>query len=527
MKKLWIGIAAAVAVLAIGGFALTRIAEQKLHKALADIPGAQIDFKKVSLSPILGNLEFRDVEITLRDSTHAVPDVQGRIEAISLEQLRWRSLVKGEANAKRLVIRGPMAQLVLHPVPVEPKPVLEDSTARSAKTSFLQKVSLSELRVEKAAIGVRSEKDSLKVSAQDMAFSVRDFSVLLAENRVEYNDSSYCFSLDSLDYTDAPGLSRVQIGHLASIDAGPVKAHGIHAYNCVPKEQLAEKMGKVAAMWYDAKLDSVYISPLDISRMMSEHCVDIDSVSVAGKEVVLFQDDRYLPAVPYTTIQESLNALDIPLHIRTIRVQVPSFAFIWETTHINRGTFPMRNVQIAINSISNAPDNRMKLRVNSGHAPGSRLNFSMNIRNDKRETTSGAIQIYNMDVSRLDGFIRPLFGATIEADIHQIDCSFKGDKHQMTSNFCMLYDNLKVKVWNDATAPYQIVAKNSGAVSFLANLVLPKSNPSKAGKDPKKVEVVIERDPMPPYASYILQNLTQGMLYTMLPGGGHVRKTQK
>lgn len=524
MKKRWIGIAVAVAVLAIGAYALTRIAEQKLHKALADIPGAQIEFKKVSLSPILGNLEFRDVEFTLRDSTHAVPDVQGHIEAISLEKLRWRSFVKGEAHARRLLVRGPVARLVL---PAESgKPAQEDSTARAAQASFLKKVSLSELQVEKAAIGLCSQKDSLKMTARDIAFSVRDLCVLLAENRVEYNDSNYSFSVDSLDFIDPAGLSRVLVGHLAIDDAGPVKARDIHAYNCIPKEQLAEKMGKVAAMWYDASLDSLYISPLPLSRMMTERCVDIDSVYVAAKKVVLFQDDRYLPAVPYTTLQESLNAIEIPLHIRATRVQVPSFTFIWETTHVNRGAYPMRNVGIAINSISNAPDNRMKLLVSSGHAPGSRLKLTMNIRNDKSETTSGTIQVHDMDISKLDEFMRPLFGATIEADIHQIDCSFQGDKHQMTSDFCMLYDNLKVKAWNDSTAPYQFVAKNSGIVTFLANLVLPKSNPHQPGKDPKRVEVVFERDPIPPYASYILQNLTQGMLHTLLPGGS-VRKTNK
>ena len=112
------------------------------------------------------------------------------------------------------------------------------------------------------------------------------------------------------------------------------------------------------------------------------------------------------------------------------------------------------------------------------------------------------------------------------ADIHKIECTFKGDKHQMTEEFCMLYDNMKLQSWNDTSAPYKLVAKNSGFVSFLANLAVPKSNPSKPGKDPKTVEVTFKRDPMTPYPAYIIQNLTMGMLHTVLPGGA-VHKNKK
>jgi len=533
MKKVLIGIIVAVAVLAVGVFALTRAAENKLHKALADLPGAQIDFKKASLSPILGNLEFRDVEITIKDSTNAGPDVQGSIEAIKLEQLSWRSLMKGEAKAKSLVIRGPMAQLVLPAKPADekteeqkPAEVKEDSTAQSAQDFFLKKVSLSELRVEKAKVGLRSQNDSLKVDAQDIAFSVNDISFLLADNRIEYNDSSYCFSLENLDYIDAPGLNRIQIGHLGTSNAGPIEGLNMHLYNCVPMEEVAVRMGKVAAMWYDVKLDSLCTSPINIPRLIKDQNINIESVHLASPEIVIFQDDRYPPAVPYPTIQESLNTLELPLNIQKIDASIKAFTFIWETTHINRGTFPLHNVRLSINSVSNAHNNVMDLGIRSGEKGQGYLDLSVSIRNDKPETTHGKMKINGLDASRLDSFIRPLFGATARANIHQIDCTFKGNKHQMTEDFCMQYDHLTLQAWNDSNAPFKIVAKNSGAISFLANLVAPDANPTKPGKAPKRVEVTFDRDPMTPYPAYLIQNLTMGMLRTVLPGGS-VHKNDK
>ena len=50
----------------------------------------------------------------------------------------------------------------------------------------------------------------------------------------------------------------------------------------------------------------------------------------------------------------------------------------------------------------------------------------------------------------------------------------------------MQYEHLEVQAWDDANAPFKIVAKNSGSINFLANLIVPNSNPSKPGKDPKR-----------------------------------------
>lgn len=539
MKKLLIGILVAVAVLVVGGIVTTKVAEHKLHKALADIPGAQIDFRKASLSPILGNLEFRDIKITLKDSTNTGPDVQGSIDAIKLKQLSWRRLMKGEAHAKSLVIRGPMAQLILPPAkPEEKKPaeektaeVKKDSTAQSAQDFFLKKVSLDELKIEKAKIGLRGQGDSLKVAAQDIAFSVRDISFLLADNSIGYNDSSYRFSLDSLDYIDAPGLNRIKVGHLATKDAGPIEGLDMHIYNCVPMEEVAVRMGKVAAMWYDVKLDSLCTSPINIPRLVKDQHVNIESVHIASPEIVIFQDDRYPPAVPYPTFQEGLNTLQMPLHIQQIDANIKLFTFIWETTHINRGTFPLHNVRLAVKSASNAQDNVMDMSIRSGDKTHGTLNLSFSTRNDKQETTRGKMLIKGLDASRLDPFVRPLFGATAKANIHQIDCTFKGNKHKMTEDFCMQYDNLAVQARDDANAPFKIVAKNSGVINFLANLVVPKSNPATPGKDPKRVEATFERNVMTPYPAYLIQNLTTGMLKTVLPGGavhkGNNKDTKK
>lgn len=256
--------------------------------------------------------------------------------------------------------------------------------------------------------------------------------------------------------------------------------------------------------------------------------VEIDSIHVSGAEAVLFQDYRNRPSAQFPTIQESIDAIGRPIQINSVNADFKALSFILETTDINRGTLPMHNVSVAVNSVSNAPGNVMEVNVKTGLPGKSRMHFSLNTHNNHNESTSGKYQILDLDASKLDGFTRPLFGATIRADVHRIDCSFSGNKFDMKSRFCMQYDNLKVHAWEDSSAPYRIVADNTGIINFLANLVLPHANPAVPGKEPKEVEYQFQRDPMRTYPEYLLQSAIYGAMHTLLPGSRiHKRQDQK
>lgn len=520
-KKILIWAAALIAGFALCGGIINLVAKQQLRAALADMPGAQITIGKVHLSLLAGNVELEDVAFALRDTAGAGPDIEANIKSLKLQHIRWFRLFKGEAGARRLLIREPVAKVLLK------TPQKEEPDTTEVQESFLKKLSLAELKVEDGQVSLCSQADSTRASAQKINVSVRGIALDLQEENYAFNDSLYSMALDSLDFRDAPGLTRYQIAHLATADAGPIEALGIHLYNCVPQEAVAERMGKVAAVWFDVKLDTLSTSAVNLPRMVRDKRIAIDDVSVAAKEVTIFQDDRYPPAVPYASTQEGINAVPLPLQISHVGASLKTFTFIWETTHVNHGALSMQQIAVSVNSVSNTPDNVMDMTMKAETAGQGHVALSLSTRNDKRETTHGEIHASHLDPSKLDSFMRPLFGATAQGNFHRIDSRFTGDKNHMTSNFCMVYDNLAVKAWNDVNAPIKFIAQNSGMVTFLANLALPKANPAMPGKEPKQVETHYDRNPMQPYAVYLAQCLTTGMMYTMLPGAKVHAKNKK
>ena len=108
------------------------VAKHQLRTAVAQIPGADIQIGKIHLSLLAGNLELKHVDLSIRDTTDAGPDLEGRIKAIQLKHVHWFRLLKGEARADRLLLREPDIRLLLKAPKAEERPSLPSTTAPTA-----------------------------------------------------------------------------------------------------------------------------------------------------------------------------------------------------------------------------------------------------------------------------------------------------------------------------------------------------------------------------------------------------------
>ena len=97
MKKIFIGIAVAVAALAICVVVLSRIAESEIRKSMENAQGASLTAQKVHLSLLKGNLEIRGLEFAFQDSTSNT-GLTGSFDALKLNHIHWGGLFKKTAR---------------------------------------------------------------------------------------------------------------------------------------------------------------------------------------------------------------------------------------------------------------------------------------------------------------------------------------------------------------------------------------------------------------------------------------------
>lgn len=509
---------------AVGDGILSYFGARELRSALSEVPGARIEFGSLRLALLPGNVVLRDVKAESRDSSQAsAPGILAQVDEIRLTGVQWlRALTRGELQVGSLHLKRPTLEVDLPSEKANsqegqesvPAPEKADS---AAPAGLLKALFLSEFQIREGTVRLRGLESSLRLETSRLDLSLRDLSYHLADSLFAFNQERYRILLDSLDFTDEAGLSRIQAGRIETADAGPLNLSDLRLSVPYPKRKLADRMGKVAVMWYDVSLDRLCTNALNLPQLIQGDSIRVDSVRIEGSKAFICQDDRYPPAVPYPTIQEGVNSLSLPLQIGCIDARLKEFTFEWVTEHIHSGELPMRNAHILIRNVSNAPDNTMEMFVNLGMGKGSSLALSLWTRNDRKEHIRGQVVAKNLDVSLLDPFLRPLFGITAECRVHQIDGSFSGDKHGTTGELCMLYDGLSVHAWEDS--PYQVISSTSGLINFFAPLVLPKANPSREGAEPSRAKIQVERDPMVPYPGYLVQMLVSGMKNTLLPGG--------
>ena len=524
---LLVAIAAVGILAALGDGILSYFGERSLRSALSGTSeSSRIEFGSFRLALLPGNVVLRDVEVESRDTTLSpAPGVLVHFDEIRLTGVRWLwALMGGDLQIGSLQLKHPQVSVDLPPKKAKAKRAQKsvpdpgrESADSAALTGLLKSLSLSRLQIRDGAVKLRGMGSSLRLETSNLDFLLRDLNYRLADSAFTCKQDSYRISLDSLDFTDEAGLSRVLAERIETVDAGPLEARGLRLYVPVPKEKLADRMGKVASMWYDVCLDRVKTNALNLPEMVRSDSIRLDSIRIEGSKAFICQDDRYPPAVPYPTIQEGVNAVSRPLHIGCIDLRLKQFTFQWVTENIACGELPMKNVRAIVRNVSNAPDNTMELFLNLGMGKGSSLALSLWTRNDKKEHIRGKVEAENLDISLLDPFLRPLFGITAECQVHRIDGSFSGDKRRAGGELCMLYDGLSVHAWEDS--PYQVISSTSGLINFFAPLVLPKSNPAREGAEPRRAEIRVERDPMVPYPAYLIQMLVDGMKNTLLPGG--------
>lgn len=381
---------------------------------------------------------------------------------------------------------------------------------------YLVSINVRNVAINNGSLRFRDINSPLEADCDSLYLNVKNIGYDFSRDSIFYNDSVYYCSIKNIKFVQPDGKYTLTVDELYSKNTENLTIKGIRHTCNVPKEKLAVVNGKVPAAWSDLQIDEVKTSKVNIVRSVINENIKIDSVTVSGGWVDLYQDMTY----PFTTVQRPFQSLlmkvNMPLDVKKVKINLDKFNYTFTSGIFPPSTIHMNNIDGSVIRISNT-DLRdlvvmLKCSMNDG---GGYMVMNLRLLKDDIGSWRERIILENANLNAFNGFLGNLAGAEVKGHIRKMDCYAKGDSVNASGTFVMEYSGLEAKIIK-GKSPIKQLNENSKALNGLVKILLPPANPAKPGDKPKAYRVKGKRDLYKPYMIYMLSPMFNGLQETLL-----------
>lgn len=382
--------------------------------------------------------------------------------------------------------------------------------------AFVASINVNRIVINNGSLRFKDLKTSLEADCDSLFLSVRNMGYDFSKDSIFYNDSVYSCSVKNIKLVQPDGRYTLTVDEVYSKNTENITVKGIRHTCNVPKNKLAKELGNKPAIWSDLKIDEVKTSKVNIVRSVIKENIKIDSITVKGGWVELYQDMTY----PYTTVQRPFQSmllqLKMPLDVRKVKINLDKFDFTYTSGKFPPSTIGMNNMDVTVIRISNTdPRDLVVLAKCSIDNSGGYMVLNIRLLKDDLCSWRERIILENSNLKGLNGFLGNIAGAEVQGHVRRMECYAMGDSTTAAGTFCMEYKDLQAKIIK-GKSPIKFLNENSKFVNGVVKAVLPPANPAKPGMKPKAYNVKGERELYKPYIIYMLSPMFEGLKSTML-----------
>jgi hypothetical protein len=404
----------------------------------------------------------------------------------------------------------------------------------SIRLPFLSSLSLNKIEIASFAIKVFDlDKNDTTFKYSGEKLELKGFKI----EEVEKSLGLFEFKTDELRLKmkrqrfDLPGNNYfIYFGKLNYIFADSVlKVNDFKLKPIKKKEVLAESF-KYTQEVFDLDIKQLGIVGIKAGELLRKGVIDIDSIVVSGLNLQLYKDKSKpwdydkRPLFP----QQSLKNMEQDLNIGNIILRNSSFKYteipvksknpmIVDITDLTALITGVTSIDDTIKAGKNL---KIALKGKLMHSAWMDINILMPI----RSTVDTFYFSGNLGPAPLRKFNGALYPATgikiIKGNLKSIRFAVAASPKRSRGNLTMLYDHLEAEI---AKAD---VAEKDKALSWLANVVVPKSNPSRKGKI-KVSRIEFERVAYKGLGNLLWKSIQSGLVNTISPIGKKAAKTRK
>lgn len=277
----------------------------------------------------------------------------------------------------------------------------------------------------------------------------------------------------------------------------------------------------------DVEVKAISIHGLKVGDAIRYGIVDIDSILIDKLKIELYKDKNK----PWNYdkrpmfLQQKLKHLKQPLHIDMVKVSNSKLIYSERPKDSKKLlVVDISNMNAQLDFVTSIRDSlrsgkKLKINLNGYLMNTSHLNLDVIMPyNSRVDTFYFAGSLGPADFVKFNPAIYPATGikfdaGKLESVMFSANASPKGAKGKMT----MRYSGLEAEVTK------KDVEEKDKTLSWLANAVLPKSNPSKKGKL-KVAKIEVDRIEYKGLGNLIWKSVQSGLVNTILPTGKKIKQ---
>lgn len=452
---------------------VTKIVRQALDRQIAQMEDGQtVSYGHLSIDVFTGQVCIKEVK-------YASQEVEAQVDRLEVKDVDVKAIVK--------------------------------SYLHRADTLMAEEVNICLLNTN-----VAQSNSRLTLALDSVAVTLRDFGYCISDSAICYSDSCYGLALSGVEFHSADGFTRATVASFCTTDAGPLEMRQMRVWNAVDKTKFAEAKGNIPVVWTDTRVRSIVTSPVNIFHLAAEKKIDIKKVNVAASSAVVYKDMRYKAKEPCPMPQEMLKALPIPVNIGHVHLSLAKLDFSLVTSQLACGNMGMNQIVVDLTNVCNKARYPVHTHVTGQMAQGGTCDVTLALNMNNACSFNGSLTTRDVQASGFDDLLKPLFGATMRANIKAITTTFTGDKTSANGTFCMEYSGLRLQAYKNS--PIKIISRGAGAINFFAPLVIPAANPLNAKNEPRSYNIHFDRDVMQGFDVYLVTGIAMGAKATLLPG---------
>ena len=338
------------------------------------------------------------------------------------------------------------------------------------------------------------------------------------KNELPFQYKNYQISGRNI-FLDAGKFYQLYINN-ADFQKNSIDLRGLHLQPKFTKTRFTSKIS-TEKDWYNVKIAQTRITDFHWKLKDNQPKINVGNVLINNLQAQIYRSKSPKDDLTRKKLySELLRSIKFPLLVKNLNIRNSNLVYEEDLPNGNKPgklTFSQFNLNAQnLNSNKGFKNTVVQIKIHTHfmNVAPMKVNWSFDTAN-LQDDFSISGQINDLPAESINAFVTPYSHKKVEGNIHEVRFNFKGNRNEISGNYTMKHENVKVKVLDEKTK------KEKKVLSAVTNLIVRTNSKSET----ENVVVHTTRNPTKSFFNLLWKGVEEGLKKTLV--GKNVEKTEK